>query len=194
VTRARAIVGLLLAVPAAVQAEPRADGPCFGVFGQISPIIAVFDYPADGHGPSEKAALDLGVGGDVSRCRGWLELGVGARYDFADGAVDNAHFVAVPLWIGARLRIGAKGSLRLAVGAGPGFGVVVRNSTLITFGPSAEIVLGAGYRVGPELVLAIEIGARLDKLREINSDDAYLDGGELLHAQIPVFRAGATWR
>jgi hypothetical protein len=194
VIRTGALVASLLAVPPAASAEPR--GVCFGAFAQISPVLAVFDYPADGHGPSEKSAVDFGLGGNVSVCWRWFEVGVGARYDYAD-AGDNAHFVAVPLWIGARIPVGASGTLRLAAGAGPGFGFVAgypRGSTLVTFGPSAEASVGFIYRASPRYAISIEVGARFDVLGELNTDDAYLDGGELLHAQIPFVRAGATWR
>lgn len=175
---------------------PLASAVCFSAFAQVAPVLAVFDYVADGHGPSEKSARDLGVGGTASWCRRWFEVGVSVRYDFADGGV-NAHFVTAPVWIGARLPVNDAPVIRFTAAVGPGLGFVAGfpddSSTLVTLGATTEAAIGLLYQTSPDLAIAVELGARFDSLREINTDDDYLDGGTLAHGQLPFLRAGASW-
>ena len=166
--------------------------PCFAAFAQVAPLLAAYDYVADGHGPTEKSAFDVGVGGNIGRCRGWLELAAGVRYDLSFGDRETPHFLAVPLVVAARIPVSATTTLRVAVGAGPSIGFVAgypdSGDLLFTLGPEAELSVGVIHRS-----IFVELGVRFERLSELNTDDDYLGGGELVHAQLPVLRAGASW-
>lgn len=162
--------------------------------------FAVFDYPADSYGPSEKGSYAIGAGGGVSwRLARWFEVGVGLRYDFVNGDDDNALFVSAPLIVTFVVPLGRAGrELHFAAGVGVGAGWVAGyakdGGTLFVLGVSTEAAVGYIYPMGT-VALHLQAGIRLDSLHERNADpDSYLDNGRMLHGQLPFLRAGIRWR
>jgi hypothetical protein len=172
----------------------RADGWHLG--GSLEGARAVFDFQADGHGPSEKSAWDVGAGIRATTDRGSLELGVDLRYDRSHGDHDNANFVGILGLAATRYPIGT-GALRIGLAVGPAAGFVSGygpgGGTLIVVGGAGEISGGYQWPATHNYRAAIELAIRGDVLPEYNGRD-YLAGGQLLHVQLAVARLVVTTR
>ncbi len=173
----------------------------FDAFATPSPFAAFGFFSADGHGP-EGRGVEIGVGVAASRRFGRrFDLGLGLRYDFARDDEDRVHLVAAPITAALVFPIGTERELRAGVGLGPGFGVAPGyaddgDSALLMLGASGELAFAFAQGIHSDgLDLALQLGARLDVLPELNADPGgYHRGGQLIHIQLPFVRAGMTWR
>jgi len=195
-----AATGAVISVAAPRLASAEARNPHFEAFATVSPFAA-FLIGSDGHGPDAKGVVELGLGGAASyRLGRFFDLGLGLRYDYGRGDGASLHALAAPLTATLVIPIGTERELRAGVGLGPGLGLVPGygegDSALRVFGASGELALGFAQRIRPSgLGLCLQAGMRFDLLPETNADpDDYLDGGQLIHVQVPFIRAGATWR
>jgi hypothetical protein len=190
------LLATLVAIPGIAAADERGLG--YSAFATVSPL-AVYDYPADGHGPSEKGIREFGVGGGASYrvCR-WFEVGIGLRYDTAGGPHGNAQFVSLPVTATASLLLGRR-QLRAGVGFGPGLGFIpgyaADDGMLVVLGESLEVGIGYAQELGRrEMSLLVQLGVRVDVLDEMNADpDWYLDNLGMVNAQMPYVRLGVGW-
>ncbi|HEY4177603.1 MAG TPA: hypothetical protein VGM90_12245 [Kofleriaceae bacterium] len=168
-----------------------ADAPAISAFVTASPF-AGFDMAADGHGPSEKRIVELGLGGEVSvRVGTRLRLGIGARFDRGKGDDDTGYFVAVPLTVRYGWSIAQAWEFDLAAGLGPA--VAWFSLPIKTFGGEAELGVGIRHRVSSSVALTFDAGIRLEYHPANNSDDVYVGGASLIAGQLPYLRLGATF-
>jgi hypothetical protein len=171
-------------------------------FANVSPFAA-FDYVADGHGPSSKGIIELGLGGRVVMHAGRFEFGLGLQYDTGDGD-HRLHFIAAPVRAGLAVIRRSRHCLSLQIEAGPAIGLAPSYGPLSadgssvgvlwTLGVSAALGLGYGFATSASHAVVVEVGIRIDRLPEVNADvNWYLHNGALTNIQLPFVRVGVTW-
>ena len=195
----------VIAVAISAVAAPRiaaADGIGlrFDAFAEVSPY-ALVGVGTDGEGPDIGPNVQLGAGGAAAvRFGRYFDLGLGLQYNLAHDDSATLHLGTVPVTAALVIPLGPTRELRVTAGMGFGLG---RFSDSSEGGPGLRVRAGGGAVAlafvqrlregGPDLL--VEAGLRLDVLPVQNAPpSSSLDGGDLLHIQLPFVRIGATWR